>query len=142
MSRYDGLDGTDDSTAPRREVSKYIGGRSANSKGGQVPNAEVHNSNRGGRDQTLYSGQRGQGSARGGGDRNLYNGLFGSCTAAIGCVWCPAISTGAACFGDAISVSPGFCITSAAEGCAWLEPVPAEPSWKCQPGFGAIRFSG
>ena len=83
MSRYDGLDGTDDTTAPRRGVSRYIGGRSANGKGGQVPNAEVHNSNGGGGDRTLYSGQSGQGGALEGGDRELYNGLFGSCTAAM-----------------------------------------------------------
>ena len=78
MSGYDGLDGTDDSTTPRRTISRYIGGRSANGKGGQVPNAEVHNSNGGGGgDRTLDSGHHGGGSGareRGGGNRTLYNG--------------------------------------------------------------------
>ena len=77
MSGYDGLDGTDDSTAPRRTVSRYIGGRSANSKGDQIPNAEVHNSNGGGGDRTLDSGHHAGGSGvreKGGGSRTLYNG--------------------------------------------------------------------
>ena len=119
MSRYDGLDGTDDSTAPRRAVSRYIGSRSANGKGGQVPNAEVHNSNRGGGDRTLYSGQSGQGSALGGGDRILYYDLiFGSYTAAIRRRICTSfpltVVTIATDIARAPSKSPCFSITSAA----------------------------